>query len=125
VFRAEFTRVTHLQAEELLRRPVLVRGIRLGRVADVLFDPDGARVVGFDVLCGDDVHRFLPFPAAVLVARGLSVDSSLTLLDEQALAFYRRRGLSLSGADDLRGALVRASGAVEARDAAGNGGARG
>jgi hypothetical protein len=117
--------VRRFQAEELLRRSVHVRGIRLGRVADVLFDPDGARVVGFDVLCGDDVHRFLPFPAAMLVERGLSVESSLTLLDEQTLAFYRRRGLSLSGAEELRGVLVRASGAVEARDAAGNGGAHG
>ena len=110
--------MTGLRAEELLRRPVLVRGIRLGHIADVLFDPDGGRVVGFDVLCGDDVHRFLPFPAAALVDGVLEVDSSLTLLDEETLAFYRRRGLPLSAAGELRDVPVVATGAV---DAAGNG----
>ena len=116
--------MTGLQAEGLLGRPVLVRGIRLGRVADVLFDPDGARVVGFDVLCGDDVHRFLPFPAAALVDGGLEVESSLTLLDEETLAFYRARALALSEDDELREILVGATGAVEAGDAAGNGAGR-
>ena len=115
-----------LQAEELLRRPVLVRGIRLGRVADVLFDPDGARVVGFDVLCGDDIHRFLPFPAAALADAGLEVGSSLTLLDEETLAFYRARGLSLSADEGLRAALIVPTGAVEADgDGSGNGAQRG
>jgi hypothetical protein len=105
----------------LLRRPVLVRGIRLGRVADVLFDPDGARVVGFDVLCGDEVHRFLPFPAAAISDGVVEVDSSLTLLDEETLAFYRRRALSLSSADELREAQVVASGAPVAGGASGSG----
>ena len=110
-----------LQAEQLLRWPVLVRGIRLGRIADVLFDPDGARVLGFDVLCGDDVHRFLPFPAAEFADGMLAIESSLTLLDEGTLAFYRRRGRSLTELDELRGAIVGATGAVEVGDAAGNG----
>jgi len=113
--------VKGLQAEQLLRRPVLVRGIRLGRIADVLFDPEGARVVGFDVLCGDDIHRFLPFPAAELANGALAIESSLTLLDEETLAFYRRRGRSLAELDELREAIVGATGAVEAGDAAGNG----
>ncbi len=91
-----------LHAQQLLRRPVLVRGIRLGRVDDVLFDPDGASVVGFDVLCGDGVHRFLPLPSATLVGGGLEVASSLTLLDEETLAFYRRRGRSLAAVDERR-----------------------
>jgi hypothetical protein len=116
--------VRGLQAEGLLRRPVLVRGIRLGRIADVLFDPDGARVVGFDVLCGDGVHRFLPFPAAALADGGLEVDSSLTLLDEGTLAFYRGRGLALSAAEELRDVVVVATGAVEAGAADGNGDGR-
>jgi hypothetical protein len=116
--------VRGLQAEELLRRPVLVRGIRLGRIADVLFDPDGARVVGFDVLCGDEVHRFLPLPAAALVDGGLEVDSSLTLLDEETLAFYRGRGLALSAAEELRDAVVVANGGVEPGADDGNGAGR-
>lgn len=115
------TLVTGLQAEELLRRPVLVRGIRLGRIADVLFDPDGARVLGFDVLCGDEVHRFLPFPAVAFVDGVLEIDSSLTLLDEETLAFYRRRGLPLSTSDELRDVLVVPAGPAEAGDPAGNG----
>ena len=110
-----------LKAEELLRRPVLVRGIRLGRIADVIFDPVGARVVGFDVLCGDDVHRFLPFPAAALADGVLEVGSSLTLLDEETLAFYRRRGLSLAETGELREARVVPTGIVDVDGAAGNG----
>jgi len=115
--------VRGLRAEELLGRPVLVRGIRLGRIDDVLFDPDGARVVGFDILCGDDVHRFLPFPAAALADGGLEVESSLTLLDEETLAFYRTRALALSADDELRAVLV-ATAAVDTGDAAGNGAGR-
>ena len=113
-----------LQAGELLRRPVLVRGIRLGRVDDVLFDPDSARVVGFDVLCGDDVHRFLPFPSTVLADGALEVASSLTLLDEETLAFYRARALALTADERLREVPVGASGALETGDAAGNGAGR-
>ncbi len=110
-----------LHAKELLRRPVLVRGIRLGRIADVLFDPDGARVVGFDVLCGDDIHRFLPFPSAALADGGLEVDSSLTLLDEETLAFYRGRGLALSVAEELRDVVVVPTADVEPGADDGNG----
>lgn len=109
-----------LQAEQLLRRPVLVRGIRLGHIDDVLFDPHDVRVVGFDVLCGDDVHRFLPFPAAELVDDRIEVASSLTLLDEETLAFYRGRGRSLAAIAELRGVLVGLAGDVEAGAAAGS-----
>ena len=113
-----------LQAEELLRRPVVVRGIRLGRIADVIFDRAATRVVGFDVLCGDGLHRFLPFPAAVAAREGLEVESTLTLLDTDELAFYRRHGRPLGSAAELRDARVRADGGVEAADVAGGGAAR-
>ncbi len=113
-----------LLAEELLRRPVVVRGIRLGRIVDVIFDPDATRVLGFDVLCGDELHRFLPFPAAVVAAEALEVESTLTLLDPEELAFYREHGRSLAADRELRDALVRADGAVEAGDPAGDGAAR-
>ena len=106
------TLVTGVQAEELLRRPVLVRGIRLGRIADVLFDPDGARVLGFDVLCGDEVHRFLPFPAAELAGGGVVVTSTLSLLDEDQRAFYRRYGRSFVAEDGLRDAQITATGSL-------------
>ena len=47
-------------ADELLRLPVRLHGIQLGRPVDVLLDAEAWRVVGLDVLCGDEVHRFLP-----------------------------------------------------------------
>ncbi len=40
----------------------------------MIFDPDATRVLGFDVLCGDELHRFLPFPAAVVAAEALEVE---------------------------------------------------
>lgn len=113
-----------LQAEELLRRPVLVRGIRLGRTVDVIFDPDGTRVVGFDVLCGDELHRFLPYPATVVRREGIEVETTLTLLDAEELEFYRRHGRSLATDGELRDALVRTDGAVETAGSAGDGAAR-
>jgi PRC-barrel domain len=85
-----------LPGEELLRRPVLVRGIELGRAVDVILDADGERVLGFDVLCGDGRHRFLPMAAAETRPDRIDVRSALTLLDTGQLAFYRERGTSLN-----------------------------
>ena len=114
-----------LPAAALLRRPVLLRGIRLGRVDDVIFDPEGTRVVGFDVLCGDEQHRFLPFSVAAVTAAGLEVASTLALLDEGELGFYRRHGRSLAD-DGLRESVVGADGLVAsaAADAVGDGATR-
>ena len=53
-----------LHGQDLLRRPVRLRGIQLGRAVDLILDAAGTRVVGFDVLCGDGTHRFLPLSAA-------------------------------------------------------------
>jgi hypothetical protein len=116
--------VRGVRAEALLRRPVLARGIRLGRIVDVLFDPEASRVVGFDVLCGDELHRFLPFPAVILREHGLEVESTLTLLDPEELAVYREHGRSLAVEEELRDALLHADGAIEAPDAAGDGASR-
>ena len=102
---------------------MLLRGIRLGRIDDVILDPDGTRVVGFDVLCGDELHRFLPFSAAELTHDALEVDSTLTLLDSEELAFYRRHGLSLAhGA--LRDAVVGRDGLIATEDSVGDGAGR-
>ncbi|HWG56882.1 MAG TPA: PRC-barrel domain-containing protein [Gaiellaceae bacterium] len=101
-----------LRADELLQRAVRLRGIRLGRIVDVIFDPDATRVVGFDVLCGDEVHRFLPFSAVGAAAPALEVSSALMLLDTHELEFYRRYGLSLEGGNAPRDALVSVDGAV-------------
>lgn len=99
-----------LSAGALLRRPVRLRGVRLGETVDLILDPEGTRVLGFDVLCGDDVHRFLPFPAAELAGGGVAVASTLTLLDEDQRAFYRRHGRSFVAEDGLRDAEVTATG---------------
>ena len=53
----------------------MTSGIELGRVVDVILDEAGERPVGFDVLCGDGSHRFLPFPTARLGGEHVEVDS--------------------------------------------------
>jgi hypothetical protein len=99
-----------LSAGALLRRPVRLRGVRLGETVDLILDPEGTRVLGFDVLCGDDLHRFLPFPAAELAGGGFVVTSTLTLLDEDQRAFYRRHGRSFVADGGLRDAQVTVTG---------------
>jgi hypothetical protein len=93
-----------------LLRPVRLRGIQLGRAVDVIVDAELRRVLGLDVLCGDGEHRFLPFAAAEARPDEIAVSSSLTLLDRDELAFYRRHGASLA---ELRGESVRGLGALE------------
>ena len=98
-----------LSAQELLRLPVRLRGITLGRPADLVLDPEATRVVGVEVVCGDDGRRFLPLAAARIREDELAVGSPLLLLDEGDLAFYRRRGRALSS---LRGAEIVRSGRI-------------
>lgn len=81
--------------EELLRRPVRLRGIRLGRPVDLLVDTGRQRVLGIEVLCGDEERRFLPFGAAEVRPDEIAVGSTLMLLDEQELRFYRRHATTL------------------------------
>jgi hypothetical protein len=99
-----------LSARALLRRPVRLRGVRLGETVDLILDAEGTRVLGFDVLCGDDVHRFLPFPAAELAGDGVVVTSTLTLLDEDQRAFYRSHGRSFVADDGFRDVHITADG---------------
>ena len=87
--------MTKLPAGDLLRLPVRTKGIEIGRPVDVIVDPARSRALGFDVLCRDESHRFLPLTAAVIETDGISVSSALVLLAEDQLDFYRRRGRSL------------------------------
>ena len=103
-----------LSAGSLLRRPVRLRGVRLGETVDLILDPERTRVLGFDVLCGDAVHRFLPFPAAELAGKNVVVESTLTLLDEDQHAFYRRYGRSLLAEPELHGVEVSPEGTLAA-----------
>ena len=85
--------------------PVRLHGIELGRAVELIVDLDVRRVLGFEVRCGDDAHRFLPLAAARVHDGEIATGSSLTLLDE--LAFYRARGHGLAA---LCGARVANAG---------------
>ena len=90
---------------DVLALPVRMHGIGLGRSVELIVDVDVRRVLGIEVRCGDDTHRFLPLAAAHVREDEIAIASPLTLLDE--LAFYRARGRGLGG---LRGARVASAG---------------
>lgn len=92
-----------LTGKDLLRLPVTVRGIRVGRVVDLLLHPTEERALGADVFCRDERHRFLPFAAASLRSGAFELTSPLVLLDLRPDSFYRLEARPLS---DLRGAAV-------------------
>lgn len=96
-----------LSGTSFLGLPVRLHGIQLGHVVDLIVDPTALRVVGLDLRCGDDEHRFLPLAAAEVRDGELAVSSALTLLEDEELAFYRRSGSTLRV---LRGAPVERGG---------------
>jgi hypothetical protein len=81
--------------EELLRQAVLLHGIQIGRVVDVILEPDHQGVIGYEVRCEDGRHRFLPHAAATAADGGIAIDSPFGLLDTDELDFYRSRGVTL------------------------------
>jgi hypothetical protein len=87
--------VNRVLAGDLLRLPVRTNGIEIGRPVDLIVDPVRNRALGFDVLCRDESHRFLPLSAAVFDERQITVSSLLVLLAEDQLDFYRARARSL------------------------------
>jgi hypothetical protein len=95
--------VRGLTGDELLRRPVQLRGIQLGRPVDVLLHPSEPHALGLDVLCGDERHRFLPLSAAEVRGDHVEAASPLVLLDLREGSFYRREARPLSG---LRGSRI-------------------
>jgi hypothetical protein len=96
-----------ISAEALLRRPVRLRGIKLGRPVDLVLGRGPWRAIGVEVLCGDEVRRFLPLGAARVRDDEIAVASALLLLQEPDLSFYRTRGTMLS---ELRGRQVERRG---------------
>jgi hypothetical protein len=96
-----------LSGDMILSLPLRLHGIELGRPVDVLLDRESLRVVGLDVLCGDEVHRFLPLTTAAIEEDGLTIHSPLVLLEEDELGFYRARASSLK---TLRGRPVTRKG---------------
>ena len=93
-----------ITGDELLRRPVRVHGIHVGQPVDVLLHPTEPQALGLDVLCGDDLHRYLPLSAAEVTERHVEAFSPLVLLDLREGSFYRREARSLNG---LRGTPLR------------------
>jgi len=106
--------VNSVSAGDLLRLPVKTNGIEIGRPVDLIVDPVGNRVLGFDVLCRDESHRFLPLTAAVVDGGQIAVASALVLLAEDQLDFYRARARSLRElVRDLDDVSVAADGTLE------------
>jgi hypothetical protein len=88
--------VTGAYVGELLRARVRLHGIQLGRPVDVVLDRDHRRALGFEVHCGDDARRFLPFSVVAISSDTLSITSSLLLLDRSELRFYTDRGATFA-----------------------------
>ena len=97
--------MTTFTSGDLLSLPVRLHGISLGRPVDLILDLETLRLLGLEVRCGDEAHRFLPLAAARIGEEEIAIGSSLLLLDE--LPFYRERGRSLAA---LRGGRVLAAG---------------
>jgi hypothetical protein len=88
--------MTGRAAAELLSLPVRMHGIHLGTPVEALLDERADRLLGFEMVCGDGAHRFLPFAVARVQADEIALDSALTLIDERDLDFYRRRSRRLA-----------------------------
>ena len=80
-------------AAALLRLPIRLHGIQLGRPTDLLVDPESWQVLGFVVRCGDESVRFLPWAASQPSEAEIAVGSSLLLLED--VEFYEKRSVSL------------------------------
>jgi uncharacterized protein YrrD len=88
--------VATIRGKHLLALPVRLHGIQLGRPVDLLLDREDLRVLGLDVLCGDQIHRFLPLPTAAVSREAVSISSPLVLLEEDQLDFYRTRAFAFT-----------------------------
>jgi hypothetical protein len=103
-------------AEELLTLPVRVRGIEVGRPVDLIVDRDRRRTLGFDVLCGDEAHRFLPFAVAAVRDDEIEIFTPHVLLDFGQVGFYREQADWLREQNgELRELVVAADGALGRR----------
>jgi hypothetical protein len=84
-----------LPGEQLLRFPVRLNGLDVGRAVDLIIDPAHGRALGIDVLCRDEVHRFLPLAAAEVDDKEIRLSSPFALVDDTGFDFYRDRTSSL------------------------------
>ena len=103
-----------------------LEGIDVGRAVDLILDPSHGRALGLDVLCRDEVHRFLPLAAADVGDHVIKLSSAFALVDDSGFEFYRGRTSSLrmlkgthvarAGHDlgALRDVVVSSAGDIEA-----------
>jgi hypothetical protein len=87
--------VRHLTGANLLRLPVRLGNIELGRPVDVVVDVARRRALGLEVRCGDESHRFLALSVARVGEDEVAVDSPLLLLDFEQVGFYREQASTL------------------------------
>ncbi len=101
-----------LSAAALLRLPVRLHGIKLGRPTDLLVDVESWHVLGFVVRGGDESVRFLPWAASQPSEKEIAIGSVLLLLED--VAFYAKRSSSFRSliGGELRDLLIGADGAV-------------
>jgi len=77
------------------------RGIRLGTVADVIFDSRLRTVIGYEITGLDGAVRFLPqIACAGAEAAYVEVALPAAILGGDALQFYRKQGVSLLSLED-------------------------
>jgi hypothetical protein len=108
--RQNLDAMTAVSAENVLRLPVRLRGIQLGKSVDLVLDRLCRRVLGFEVRCGDEEHRFLPLSVAAVGREDVRVGSPLVLLEEGELRFYTRGGRTfraLRGTDVVHRGVAR------------------
>lgn len=94
-----------VSVEHVLRLPIRLRGIHLGRPVDLVLDKERRRALGFEVQCGDDERRFLPFAVATIHDDEVEIPSPLVILEAAELAFYTKRGSTfraIVGSDVVR-----------------------
>jgi hypothetical protein len=86
-----------------------MRGILLGRPTDLILHPSAPRLLGLEVLCGDEMVRFLPSSTAVLRDEEIDVGSPFVLLELPSDSLYGSDACPLSA---LIGTPVGQDGAV-------------
>ena len=82
-------------ARSLIGTPVRVGDIAVGRVSDVVFDRDLARVVGLVVSTRGDRH-FLPWISVTREPGHVAAGSVFAMLSTSELAFYLEHGIKLT-----------------------------
>ena len=105
---AERDRLERVESDVEIGARVEHRGIRLGTVVDVIFDPGLQTVVGYEIESVDGIRRFLPRIACRLASRArVDVRVPTALLGSPQLTFYSEHGVRLSALGPSRNATFR------------------